>query len=215
MTTCRYYIKNTNNSRICKKNALPKNTFNEQGVDGLHMCNHHFLMVQKQIVSTIGRGVDRRRPFDFNQIIAQWDEYQLTQMNSLLQFRKEEFYQALRLVYDDVDGSVPLRAGTCGGKLVGKREHVMEDTADEILKDEWQNILVAFQMLEEDAKRDEHKESIPDVSEQQKECPICLEQFSAKNMSFLECAHALCNGCLRKLERRNVSQQCPVCRHKF
>ena len=155
MATCRYYIKNTNNPRICKKKPPANNNFCEQGVSGLHMCNHHFLMVQKQIVSTIGRGVDRRSPFDFNQIIAQWDEYQLTQMNSLLQFRKEEFYQALRLVYDDVDGSVPLRAGTCGGKLVGKREHVMEDTADEILKDEWQNILVAFQILEEDAKRDE------------------------------------------------------------
>jgi len=43
----------------------------------------------------------------------------------------------------------------------------------------------------------------------QKECPICLEHFSPKNMTFLECAHALCNGCLRNLERHNVAQRCP------
>ena len=67
---------------------------------------------------------------------------------------------------------------------------------------------------------------IPDVPEQQKsknkkDCPICLEEKSTKKMTFLSCAHALCNRCLRKLRKRNnrgdyiVLQQCPVCRHSF
>ena len=49
----------------------------------------------------------------------------------------------------------------------------------------------------------------------QKECPICLDQILIKKMTFLECAHALCNKCLKKIQNRNVAQQCPVCRHHF
>ena len=119
--------------------------------------------------------------------------HQRAQMNAMLQHRKEEFY----------------------------RENERASLIDE---DEWQNILVAFQILEDDFKRDEidiipipeqQRDEIDIVPEQQKECPICLEQFSPKNMTFLECAHALCNGCLRNLERHNVAQRCPVCRYNI
>ena len=205
MTTCRYYIKNTNNPRICKKKAPENNTFCEQGVYGLHMCNHHFQIIQTQILNTIGRG-DARCPsgpnggsMNFTHYVTGLDEYQLAQMQSLLQFRKEEFYQV------DYDSDA---------------------TEDELDDDEWQNILVAFDILENEAKMLENEESksvpfesevniISEQRDEKLECPICMEQFSSNNMTFLECAHSLCNDCLRGIESRNIAQQCPVCRHEF
>ena len=204
MATCRYYIKKTNNPRICCKNA-PQD-FCEQGVCGLHLCNHHFNVVQTQLVNTIEGGdfnLDcQRRSIYFknqfqrrsaiNQIIEQWDEYQVVQMISLLQFQRDEFFRESEKKYNT--------------------------PPPDLLEDEWQNILTAFQILEDDAKVDVPNPAdgkVTDVSEKKKDCPICLEQFSSKNMTFLQCAHALCNGCLREIERRNVAQQCPVCRHRF
>jgi len=195
METCRYYIKKSNNPRICCKKSHPKNTFSEQGgVAGLHLCDKHFNMVQMQIVNAVAGSFDRRKHFDFNKIIRKWDAAQLTQMNSLLQFRKDEFYRKSDRVLDGVVETNKLPEG------------------------EWQNILVAFQILENDVKKSEESKSdiisgavVASVPEQQKECPVCLETISVKKMSFLECAHALCNQCLRKLEKK----ECPVCRHEF
>ena len=220
MTTCRYLIKNTNNPRICNKNAPENNTFCEQGVCGLHMCNHHFNIIQKQIINMIGIG-DARCPsgpnggsINFEHYVTGLDEDQRVQMYSLLQCRKEEFFRE------------------------SEREQEffasIEDSTDELPENEWQNILTAFQILEDDAKQltqavENDPEPLPDpiVSEQQNEesksvvpeqkqdCPICMEQIPSKNFVFLECAHGLCADCLRGIERRNMKQQCPVCRHEF
>ena len=206
---CRYFIKNTTNPRICKKNAPEENTFCNQGVCGLHMCNFHFNVIQTQIVNIIGNARCPSGPnggsMNFAHYVTGLNEVQLAQMNSLLQWRKEEFFREC------------------------EREQeffaMIEDSTDELPENEWQNILVAFQMLEDDYKTgfavpdpivsDQQNEESKSIPEQKQECPICLEQFPSKNMIFLECAHALCNGCLRKLENRNVKQQCPVCRHEF
>lgn len=193
METCCYYIKKTNTPRICYKNAPPENTFAEE--QGLHLCNQHFNMVQKQIVNTVAGGLGQRRRFDFNKIIKKWGASQTAQMNSLLKFRKDEFYREIA------------------------RKHVAAEETNELSEGEWQNILAAFQILENDAKRAEEAHSgtiLPDavttsVPERQKECPVCLDMISVKKMSFLECAHALCNHCLRKLKK----SECPICRLEF
>ena len=209
MTTCQYYIKNTNNPRICNKNAPVNNTFCEQGVYGLHMCNHHFKMIQTQIINTIGRGAGPNGGFmNFAHYVTGLDEYQFAQMKSLLQFRIEEF---LNESYDS-DAT--------------EDDYDSDATEDELDDDEWQNILVAFDILENEAKMLENEEpqSVPFESEvniisQQRneklDCPICMEQFSINKMTFLECAHSLCNDCLKEIERRNIAQKCPVCRHEF
>ena len=41
-----------------------------------------------------------------------------------------------------------------------------------------------------------------------KECPVCLENFSPNNMKFFACAHSLCKICLHNL----LKQKCPICR---
>ena len=213
---CRYYIKNTINPRICGKKSPEENTFVEQGVCGLHLCNQHFNVIQRQIVNTIGDeyqilGSD----FNFNQIVGQWNEYQAVQMNSLLQHRKSEFFRVSGMDYQERDPA-GLR---CGGTICG--DSAIEDCAGILEEGEWQNILVAFQIIEDDTRDEKESKSvnfaskvdiIPVISGHQKECPICFEQFSTKNMTFLECAHALCNGCLSELQNRNIAQ-CPICRH--
>ncbi len=194
METCRYYIKKTNNPRVCCKKTHPRNTFNEQGVHGLNLCDKHFNMVQRQIVNAVSGGFDRRKRFDFAKIVRKWGPSQRTQMKSLLQFRKDEFYRE------------------SGQVLEGGVE------TNDLPEEEWQNILAAFQMLENDVEKSEESKTdiisgtvAASVPERQKECPVCLETISVKKMSFLECAHALCNPCLRKLEKK----ECPVCRHGF
>ncbi len=187
METCCYYIKKTNNPRICYKNAPPENTFTEE--QGFHLCNQHFDMVQKQIVSTVAGSLGRRRRFDFNKIVKKWGAPQIAQMNTLLQLRKDE-----------------IQRERARGRGAAK-----EPT--DLSEGEWQNILAAFQLLENDAKRAEGPPSgtAGSVPERQKECPVCLDSISVKKMSFLECAHALCNHCLRKLEK----SECPICRLAF
>ena len=51
--------------------------------------------------------------------------------------------------------------------------------------------------------------------EHQIECPVCLDKYSPQNVTFLQCAHPVCNDCLTNIERRNIAQQCPVCRIHF
>ena len=51
--------------------------------------------------------------------------------------------------------------------------------------------------------------------EHQIDCPVCLDKYSPQNVTFLQCAHPVCNDCLTNIERRNIAQQCPVCRIHF
>ncbi len=49
---------------------------------------------------------------------------------------------------------------------------------------------------------------------QRLECPVCLDKFSSsQNVTFLECAHPICNECLSNIVNCNITQQCPICRH--
>ena len=79
--TCQYYIKkNTNNPRICGKNASPENDFEMRCK--LYLCNNHFRVIFQQIVRKIGHPLAVR----FGQ-----DDFKRAQMDSLLQIRKDEF----------------------------------------------------------------------------------------------------------------------------
>ena len=51
------------------------------------------------------------------------------------------------------------------------------------------------------------------IRARQIECPVCLDKFLPQNVTFLECAHPICNECLSNIVKRNITQQCPVCRH--
>ena len=159
---CQYYIKKTNNPRICSKKVPPTNNFLwECWLPGykFHYCNQHFKMVQTKIITQIeGIGAKdlQNQPVScFYNLISKWDEYKKAQMASILQTQTQK---------DKIDDGV------------------------------------------------RNEEKVPSLSQ---ECPICLESFK-NNIIFLECAHPICNGCLRKLQRRrSANQQCPICRHPF
>ena len=203
MATCQYYLKQTKTPRICAK----KSTHNKSSFLGgvcqdqipefdLHLCHNHFGMIANQIRKKIGVG----SLIDFQQGIHgmglfvhsnTW-EWELAQLVSILTQRIDEFNRITRVSHNP-DDVVFIEEKTENQVLASKFEQVKRDGR--------------YIDLTEPTE-----EKIP---EQQKECPICLEQFSPKNMTFLECAHALCNGCLSNLERHNVAQRCPVCRYNI
>jgi len=74
----------------------------------------------------------------------------------------------------------------------------------------------------EEAKRDgryidltELPEQKSEVVELQIDCPVCLDTFSPRNITFLQCAHTICTDCFSDIVKRNIPQQCPVCRCNF
>ena len=299
MATCQYYIKKTNNPRICCKNAPQSSSsffcdrdrpVSDVHLDSriyldsrIHLCNQHFKTVQTQIVNTISH-VEFKNCFtnnyfknmsvrNFNQIVGDWDEYQIAQMISLLQFKKDEFYQVsqqqnilstfqkeeqksdVQIKIDDflkkhallhtrelrlrniiqlfdfltsLEASVFICRHANFGYIVAKKlfeltsEGLCPKVADHYFREIFEKRVSQLQYPLPLAsinqirvlitqQREEQKSDVP-----KKNCPICLDDFSPKKMTFLQCAHALCNGCLRKLQNCNiVAQKCPICRYNI
>ena len=203
--SCQYYIKKTNAPRICQKSGPLLNTFTDQGMPHLHMCDSHFWMVQREIVNTV-RGPRNRIPcgakgFNLARISSQWDEFQLVQMYSLLQLRMEEFNR-ISLLRDGTSRPSPVN-------LVDEVLFIGEVSEGEVLNRK-------FEEAKNDGRYiDLSENSEPVSAERQIECPVCLETTSTRNSTFLNCAHSLCTDCLIIIERKNMAQKCPICRLPF
>ena len=202
MTTCQYYIKKTNHPRICsKKSSHTKSSFLGQNLISklnfeLHLCSKHFGIIADQIRTTINPSAFFNFRYGDSLCSPQFDhftnEWKFAQLVSILTQRIDEFNRITRVSHnpDDV-------------------VFIEEKTENQVLASK-------FEQVKRDGRYIDLTEPTEEkIREQQKECPICLEQFSPKNMTFLECAHALCNGCLSNLERHNVAQRCPVCRYNI
>lgn len=48
---------------------------------------------------------------------------------------------------------------------------------------------------------------------EQKECPICYEKLTTKNITITKCGHDFCTTCILKSAIRNG--ECPMCREKL
>ena len=193
METCHYYIKKTNNPRICTKKICRSNNVLDLSPSAfLPLCNQHCKIIQRQIITQIeGDCIGSGPNFTFYPIerfINKWDEYKITLMLSMLQNRKDEFDRIKSL------------------KPWNSRERKVTFAIDGEVK----FIEKIDSKLQESIKTGTPVNIIP---KPQKECPICLDQILIKKMTFLTCAHALCTKCLRKIQNRNVAQRCPVCRH--
>lgn len=46
-----------------------------------------------------------------------------------------------------------------------------------------------------------------------KECPVCFEKITTKNVTVTKCGHEFCTTCLLKSAIRNG--ECPMCREKL
>lgn len=210
--SCQYYIKKTNAPRICKKSGPLLNAFTDQGMPHLHMCNSHFWMVQREIVNTVGgpnylTGARNRIPcgakgFNFARISSQWDEFQLVQMYSLLQFHMSTFKAVISTLRDGTSRPSPIN-------LVDEVLLIGEMSEGEVLNRK-------FEEAKNDGRYIDLTENSESVSaERQIECPVCLETAPTRNSTFLNCAHSLCTDCLTNIERRNIPQKCPICRLPF
>ena len=187
--TCQYYIKKTNDPRICgKKSYIIFGEDDDEADTGflsllfpvgfecsgpsLWLCRKHYKMLENQTKKLKARtsGISEK-------VIA----------SSLLHFHLKEFQQKT-----SVDDDPEVR-------------FIEEKTEDEILASKF-----------EEAKTDGRYIDLtaPDPVEHHIDCPICLEKISARNSTFLNCAHPVCNECLANMDRRSfVANECPVCRN--
>ena len=239
MTTCQYYIKRTKNPRICTK----KSTYNKQSFLGgvcpdqktqfgvndpefeLHLCCNHFEIISKQIRKKIGSDVF----FDFRyggpefglspRYACPSQEENLAQLVSILTHCIDEFNRITQASHFAVP-SVP--------------EAALRSVSVLFIEERSENQVLARKF--EEAKRDGRYIDLTEPTEQksvavdnlnthfppedekqehQIDCPVCLDEYSPQNVTFLQCAHPVCNDCLTNIERRNIAQQCPVCRIHF
>ena len=209
MTTCQYYIKRTKTPRICaKKSSHTKSSFlggvcppftTGFGLE-LHLCHNHFGMIVDKIRKKIGIGplIDFQQGRGDNSVSR---DYKLAQLISILTQHIDEFNRFTQASRNPVS-SVP--------------------GADDVLfiEEKTENQVLASKF--EQAKRDgryidltELPEQKSEVVELQLDCPVCLDTFSPRNMAFLQCAHTICTDCFSNIVKRNIPQQCPVCRCNF
>ena len=217
MATCQYYLKKTKNPRICAKKSThtkfsfiggifpPTSSFQEDfvpetlknvflwadsfmksGVE-LHLCHTHFGMIANQIKKNIG---------DFHSVSDLSQEWKLAQLISILQYRVDEFNQVTQESHSES----------------------VDEMEDEIKFIEARSEREVLDMNFQEAKRDGRYIDLTensDIVEQKKGCPVCFEDILTQNMTFLQCAHPVCNECLSNIVFHNMAQQCPVCRHEF
>ena len=200
MTTCQYYIKRTKTPRICAKKSSHTESSFLGGVcpvlPRLHLCHNHFGMIADKIRKKIGIGP----LIDFQQGRYEVQlPYKLAQLISILTQRTDEFNRITQGSRNSVS-SVPR-------------------TDDVLFIEENESQVLASKF--EEAKRDERyidltelPEQKSEVVEQQLECPVCLDKFSPRNITFLQCAHTICTDCLSNIVKCNI-RQCPVCRCNF
>ena len=203
MDTCQYYIKRfTNNPRLCKKNAFRMSW--DPTFPTLNLCKHHFNIIDKQIIQ-----VEHSCPQNMR------DGYLCAQIASMLQFRQDEFnrvseengWRAIRYA----GGSDP-SVGFNPAHLVPRRSSIDDDV--KFIEQRSESEVLDRKM--EEAKRDgRYIDLTEEKSIEHIECPVCLDKFSPQNVTFLQCVHPMCNDCFSNIVKRNIAQQCPVCRHPF
>ena len=219
MATCQYYIERTKNPRICaKKSFHTKSSFlggvcpdQIPGVE-VHFCHNHFGMIANQIRKKIGIGslIDfQQGRGDLNGHPTYYSrEWKLAQVLSILTHCIDEFNRITQASHFAVPSvpEVPLRGVS----------------ADDVVFIEEKNENQVLARKFEEAKRDGRYIDLTELTEQksvpvehQIDCPICFDKKSPQNVTFLQCAHPVCNDCLMNIESRNIAQQCPVCRVPF
>ncbi len=190
--TCQYYIKKTNDPRICgKKSYIIFGEDDDEADNGffsllfpvgfefsgpsLLLCRKHSKMIQNQT-----KRLKARTSEIPEKVIA----------SSLLHSHLKEFQQKISV--DDAKHDEP------------EVRFIEEKTEDEILASKF-----------EEAKNDGRYIDLTgaDPVEHQIDCPICLEEIPVRNSTFLTCAHPICNKCLANMDKRQfVANECPVCR---
>ena len=213
MTTCQYYIKKTNHPRICsKKSSHTKSSFLGQNLISklnfeLHLCSKHFGIIADQIRTTINPSAFFNFRYDDSLCSPQFDhftnEWKFAQLVSILTQRIDEFNRITRVSHNP-DDVVFIEEKTENQVLASKFEQAKRDGRYIDLSESTEQKPVAdFQ----------HGDNSPEIRERQIECPVCLDGFLPQNVTFLGCAHLICNECLSNIVKRNITQQCPVCRH--
>ena len=189
MDSCQYYIKRfTNNPRLCKKNAFRMSW--DPTFPTLNLCKHHFNIIDKQIIQ-----VEHSCPQNMR------DGYLCAQIASMLQFRQDEFNRVSTGTSDPVAPVVP----------------VPRSSIDDDVKfiEQRSEIEVLDRNLEEAKRGGRYIDLTEEKSVEHIECPVCLDKFLPQNVTFLQCVHPMCNECFSNIVKRNIAQQCPVCRHPF
>ena len=219
MTTCQYYLKRTKNPRICgKKSSHTKSSFlggvcpTQIPEFELHLCFNHFGMVADQIKKKIGASsfFDFRYGDALFYTHSAWSasssqEWKFAQLVSILTQRVDEFNRIIQATHSPESFAVSSVPG-----------------ADDVVFIEEESEVEVLARKFEEAKRDGRYIDLTELTEQksvpvehQIDCPICFDKNSPQNVTFLQCAHPVCNDCLMNIESRNIAQQCPVCRVPF
>ncbi len=233
MATCQYYIERTKNPRICaKKSFHTKSSFlggvcpdQIPGVE-VHFCHNHFGMIANQIRKKIGIGslIDfQQGRGDLNGHPTYYSrEWKLAQVLSILTHRIDEFNRITQASHFAVPSvpEVPLR-GVSADDVVfieEKNENQVLARKFEEAKRDGRYIDLTEPTEQKSGAVDNLNTHFPPEDEKQEhqiDCPVCLDEHSPQNVTFLQCAHPVCNDCLTNIERRNIAQQCPVCRIHF
>jgi hypothetical protein len=231
MATCQYYIERTKNPRICaKKSFHTKSSFlggvcpdQIPGVE-VHFCHNHFGMIANQIRKKIGIG----SLIDFQQggrdlwVVPSTREWKLAHVLSILTHRIDEFNRITQASHFAVPSvpEAPLRGVSADDVLFieEKNENQVLARKFEEAKRDGRYIDLTEPTEQKSGAVDNLNTHFPPEDEKQEhqiDCPVCLDEYSPQNVTFLQCAHPVCNDCLTNIERRNIAQQCPVCRIHF
>jgi hypothetical protein len=54
--------------------------------------------------------------------------------------------------------------------------------------------------------------NVVEISEEMRECCICMEQKTKDDICVLGCHHSFCNGCTESIIKKPVAPCCPLCR---
>jgi len=215
MSTCQYFIKKTKNPRICsKKSNHTKSSFLTQNLSStldfdLHLCSKHFGMIAAQIIKKITHSAFFNFRYDASLCRPQFghntNEWKFTQLVSILTQRIDEFNRVTRASHSDKDDEVTFIEEKSENQVLGRKfeEAKRDGRYIDLTESTEQKTVADFQ----------HCDNSPEMREHQIECPVCLDNFSSQNITFLECAHPICNECISNIVKRNITQQCPVCRH--
>ena len=233
MATCQYYIERTKNPRICaKKSFHTKSSFlggvcpdQIPGVE-VHFCHNHFGMIANQIRKKIGIGslIDfQQGRGDLNGHPTYYSrEWKLAQVLSILTHRIDEFNRITQASHFAVPSvpEVPLRGVSADDVVFIEEENENQVLARkfEEAKRDGRYIDLTEPTEQKSGAVDNLNTHFPPEDEKQEhqiDCPVCLDEYSPQNVTFLQCAHPVCNDCLTNIERRNIAQQCPVCRIHF
>ena len=186
MSTCQYFIKKTKNPRICsKKSSHTKSSFLTQNLSSTLDFELHLCSKHfGMIAAQIIKKITHSAFFNFR-----YDD-SLCRPQFGHNTNEWKFTQLISILTQRIDEF----------NRVTRASH--SDKDDEVAFIE-QKTVADFQ----------HCDNSPEMREHQIECPVCLDNFSSQNITFLECAHPICNECISNIVKHNITQQCPICRH--